>query len=200
MTREEKIAARLSALTNTPDSTNPEVKKWTEKISLTIFEKWNERRPFSRVVSSTAAKNEIAEFQQLCDRLEKHICSMSKTAVDALRQARSTETDVINLAWQMADQVKLSNGAAKFIKHDQKAQCGQPKLRYAPAVTKILAKAYEEITGKRPTVSVNPIDSKAYGPFFDLVSDIFLILGVDASAESQAKAAVKEFRSEGKTD
>jgi hypothetical protein len=64
---------------------------------------------------------------------------------------------------------------------------GAPPREIARAV----ARHYEQLTGKRPTVGTK--DGVAYGPFLNIMREVFAILGVDASAEVQARAIAREW-------
>ena len=56
--------------------------------------------------------------------------------------------------------------------------------------------AFEEITDRRATITVDPISSEARGPYLELLSTAFRALGIGASAEHYANRAIREARSE----
>ncbi len=193
MSHREAIEARLRQLDYSPDAPEFAVEKWASKIQLSCLRRLNEARPFAREVSGKSARDEIAEYQDLCFRLHQHVFSMSKTAIDALKANKGKLADPLNIGWQMLDHSRLSVAAYNSIDPLKRPKGGAPRLHYAPAVASAVAGAYWEITGKRPTVSVNPVTYGAYGPFLELLTDIFGVLSIEASPESQAKAAAKAF-------
>jgi len=65
----------------------------------------------------------------------------------------------------------------------------QPQNRRSPLVASYLAKEYETFTGKRPTVRTR--NGAAYGPFLELVRDVFRAMSIDDSAEAAARKAVR---------
>jgi hypothetical protein len=70
---------------------------------------------------------------------------------------------------------------------------GQPKKVQPGKIAQVVAQHYFALTGERPTVRVKD-GEKAYGPFLELLSTIFYILDVDASAESQTRAVIKDWK------
>lgn len=56
-----------------------------------------------------------------------------------------------------------------------------------------LAITYGNITGERPTRSVDWMTSKAYGSFVDLVREVFAIVEADANPEHCARQAVERY-------
>jgi hypothetical protein len=71
----------------------------------------------------------------------------------------------------------------------ERASKVQPRNRASPMVADILADEYERITGKRPTVRTR--DGIAYGPFFELVRDIFIAMGFRDSPEVASRNALR---------
>ncbi|WP_086383368.1 hypothetical protein [Caballeronia sordidicola] len=73
---------------------------------------------------------------------------------------------------------------------------GRPSDGLSLGVSSILAADYSTLTGVAPTVGTknNGIQDVPYGPFFDLVSDVFAALEIVASPEAAARAAVKRYK------
>jgi hypothetical protein len=71
---------------------------------------------------------------------------------------------------------------------------GTPTKTAAKYTAKICADAYQSLSGKKPTIIVDPIrkNNLAGGPYLQLVDDVFSILEITASPESAARMAVKE--------
>jgi hypothetical protein len=70
------------------------------------------------------------------------------------------------------------------------ARTGRPKKQAAKAIAANAAANFELLTGRRATLSTPTAGGKASGAFLDFLSEVFKILGVDASPESQAKVAI----------
>ena len=64
----------------------------------------------------------------------------------------------------------------------------------AAAVTERAASTFEQLTGYRATVSVDPHSHRSYGTFLEFLADVFRVLGIRASPEAQARAFLKEKR------
>jgi hypothetical protein len=70
---------------------------------------------------------------------------------------------------------------------------GAPKKDLAALVARRVAEHYFHLTGKRPTRITPPGGGKARGPFIELLTAIYEILGIKASAENQTKELAKHF-------
>ena len=64
---------------------------------------------------------------------------------------------------------------------------GRPQSRVASRTADVTSLVFMDITGRNATLRVNPATNKPYGPFFDLLSGVFKILGIKASAAAQAR-------------
>lgn len=75
---------------------------------------------------------------------------------------------------------------------------GRPIKFRAFDLAKSLAGNYQQLTGKTPTITVDPISDGniAKGDFLRLVHDVFEILGVEGSPEYFAKRAIEHFNSQ----
>jgi hypothetical protein len=72
----------------------------------------------------------------------------------------------------------------------QASRKGAPAKNQPQKIAQITAMHFYGLTGKRPTRST-PVDyGKARGPFIELLTEIYEILGISASAANQAKAAI----------
>jgi hypothetical protein len=56
-------------------------------------------------------------------------------------------------------------------------------------VARTVAEHFYGLTGTRPT-RITPTGGKAHGPFLEFLATTYTILGIKASAENQAKAAI----------
>lgn len=77
---------------------------------------------------------------------------------------------------------------------------GRPPNLRANAVTTITANAFLRLTTNRPTYTIpsNDDDLTPQGAFFELLVEVFDILGVKESAEHYAKKAMDKFTAPGK--
>ncbi len=67
---------------------------------------------------------------------------------------------------------------------------GAPQKSQATLVARTVAEHFYGLTGTRPTRITPPGGGKAHGPFLEFLATIYRILGIKASAENQAKAAI----------
>lgn len=190
---DDRLIKRLETLSPQHEVSHDIIHKWVTKIKLANLLHTNEARPFTREISGKAARREIAEYHDLCNRLYLHVSSMSKTATDALKREKQKEVDPIALGYLLRDHVHLSERAHNSIDEEKPGNKGANRRVHAPKVTDNLCLAFTEICGKQPTLIVDPVTSEASGRFLDLVHDIFEILGIGASPESQARDAIKRF-------
>lgn len=73
----------------------------------------------------------------------------------------------------------------------------KPPKRFAAAVADRAVLLFEQITGKTAGVTTDPVGAghKAGGAFLAFVTDLFEVLGIDASPESQVRAAIARAKS-----
>ena len=67
---------------------------------------------------------------------------------------------------------------------------GAPQKSQVTQVARTVAEHFYGLTGTRPTRITPPGGGKAHGPFLEFLATIYRILGIKASAENQAKAAI----------
>jgi len=58
------------------------------------------------------------------------------------------------------------------------------------AIGRYCYRLFDEFTGRPPTIHTR--DGKASGPFLDFITDVFLVMGVDASPEAVGRKVCKE--------
>jgi hypothetical protein len=76
---------------------------------------------------------------------------------------------------------------------------GRPVNLRANAVTTITANAFLRLTGRLPTLTITVIDDDLtpLGQFFEVLQEVFDILGLKESAEHCGKRAMREFTTPG---
>lgn len=74
------------------------------------------------------------------------------------------------------------------------ARNGQPKKIQPKKIARIVAQHYYRLTGRKPALTNDPYNGgKTKGQFVELLQAVFEILGIKASALSQAKLANQEW-------
>jgi hypothetical protein len=76
--------------------------------------------------------------------------------------------------------------AKTLLSAERKAGRGQPKKTQKGEIAWKVGYIYHRRTGKKPTVS-NQEEGKARGPFLNLLTNVYQILGIPGGAERQAK-------------
>lgn len=71
---------------------------------------------------------------------------------------------------------------------------GRPPNAGAAAIATLALGAYRDLTGKIPTLPTDPQTGLRYGPFLNLVTDLFSILKVTANPEAAARKVCGEFK------
>jgi len=87
------------------------------------------------------------------------------------------------------------------------ARAAADELKQAPEITADMGRArldapawaadaaysaYESLTGRPPTIIVDPLTAKASGPFMTFLAAVFEALQIRASVESAARAAIAQ--------
>jgi hypothetical protein len=130
-------------------------------------------------------KKGLLDLAQSTGRTIKVLERLSENALTALNYRRPALAS-------LKTNLRILHVAAKTA--EVKARRGAPKKIQPRKITEVVAQHYYGLTGKKPTVPSK--DGKAYGPFLELLGDIFKILGVKGvSAESQARELVKGWKS-----
>jgi hypothetical protein len=117
---------------------------------------------------------ELAELKKHAEKLLNAIVELHKPALDAAVVPDGLTMRLGVLIAQI-DEAKLG---------------GRPRKDQAWEITKMTAETFYRLTGG--AAHPNTKDGKAYGPFLDLLTEVFNILGVDASPESQARRLRKD--------
>ena len=71
---------------------------------------------------------------------------------------------------------------------------GHPAKHHARLTAEMAARVYWDLTGKRPTITTNPNTNKRGGRFLAFLREVFDAMGIDASAEAQAVAIVRQLK------
>ena len=148
-----------------------------------------------------STKKELAALAKLANELAAKLDNMHAPMIEVLANAGFKNSSVFNphnqstdiydltqLCRKLANAVELANVSILPLQGDT----GRPEKPIANLLGKKLARDFEVLTGKQPTVPFNNEKSKSYGPFLDFVTAIFSAIGIDASAETAARGAIKK--------
>ena len=146
---------------------------------------------FVRDANTALMKKELKNFIKLSKKLGHHILQMHGNSLEALVIDGRHPFYLVHTEFE-----KLISAARRGIQESASDtvpnKTENPKKQTARDVTKMAAASYERLTGKQSSYTGDPDGGHAHGPFLDLLNDLFLVLEIDASAESQMKEFIKE--------
>ena len=148
---------------------------------------WLEQRKNIKVSTRQTIK-ELESFQKLSLRLADAIDSMH---LPALERLKSENVDVDALATTLEQVGRYTDHALSQIDEAEIIR-GRHKKHSAKKVTEAAAECYIELTGLKPTLTVDPQNSAVSGRWFEFLSAIFAVLRLDESPESQARALMEK--------
>lgn len=139
--------------------------------------------PRNRQATLKGSMDELRKLSKLTDALARHIHSMRRPAVNALY---NQGWDLFALEKQLNLWPEGSLRAISELEYDS-GRLGAPEKIAANKVTEMAASFYSQATGKAPTI-INGIEvNQASGPWLDFLGEVFKVLRIKASAESQSK-------------
>ena len=152
-----------------------------------------QRNPAFDVVGRQSTIKELDVLAKKCEGLTECLESLHGPAIDALAEAGFSDR---HLLLKLASQAYISTQRADVSNVPESQGKGRPEARLSSGIARILAFNYQELTGNKPTINVDPYSHghKAYGPFLDFVKDVFNALGVRASPEASAREAIEATR------
>ena len=121
-------------------------------------------------------------------RLADTIDSMHLPAPERLK---SDNVDVNALAATLEQVGRYTDHALSQIDEAEIIR-GRHKKHAAKMVTESAAECYIELTGLKPTLTVDPQNSAVSGRWFEFLAAIFAVLRLDESPESQARAFMEK--------
>lgn len=170
--------------------------------------------PNFSVKGRAAVRKELDDVASIAEKLVSHLDELCEPAFTALadggllqiqhRRAsivlgsdgtRSSSVENFDLQGVLRRVAEMARNARLDDVPESQGR-GRPSDGLVFAVSSILAADYSTLTGNAPTVATrnNGVQDVPYGPFFDLVSDVFAAIGIDASPEAAARAAVKRYK------
>ena len=141
-------------------------------------------------VSTKRTVKELQYFQQLSLRLSDLIDGMHKPSYERLK---AEGIDVGALAAQLGEVGEFTDHALHEI-DGSKIIRGRRKKHAAKMVTEAAAECFEQMTGRRATLTVAPQTAAVSGRWFEFLSTIFKVLNIDESPENQARALMEKTR------
>lgn len=150
----------------------------------------SEETPRNREASHNTSEKDLREFVDLCRRLEGHIESMRRPAVEGLYAEGFA---VFNLL----DPLREAQQAARcaFSNLDPSAMAlGRRRKIEAKQVSIAAGDIFESVAGVRPTLTVDPLSSEISGAWPEFLEEVFNALGIVASVEAQARRVMEERR------
>ena len=164
------------------------------QISLTLA-RVNDLPAGSDTTKKDGARRQLTQLADRIRQLHSEITSLSRDTRQALRDAAREHPES---QWELPEiealQIDLENTFNNTVRTlrltpHQPAKGGRPKIIGASIVADMARAKFEHLTGRAPTITVDPVSSAAGGPFVTFLGDLFEIIGVNASAEAQARAA-----------
>ncbi len=154
-------------------------------------------------VTNGAAKVQLVKFAKLSGDLVAHILSMDKVAKNAMSRLSAGRDQPgywtgSQDEWDqfarpslplVAGHLKTLELAAQRIALRGK---GRPRKEWAFNVAAYSVHSYQRLTGRPPTILTR--EGVAGGPFVFFLDQLFTAIGIEASAESVARAVVRKRR------
>ncbi len=153
----------------------------------------NEELPCNRPASQRASEVELERLAKLAAQLADHIDAMHRPAVAAVWQESSD--DLWDTAQRARDLSEAASYALSAIDVEDSAR-GAGRKAEAEEVAEVAGHVFEHVTARRPTLTVAPDGGHVSGAWPDFLARVFAILGVKASANSQARVVMQKYRPE----
>lgn len=128
-------------------------------------------------------KKALAELRKTSDGLLAVLDLLPPEAAAALDMSQKTLPDLRLKLRVLSEEAK----AARIVR-----KAGPPEKVQATKIARAVAVHYYHFMGRNPSVPKR--EGKAYGPYLNLLSKIFKILELKASAESQAEKVVRNWQ------
>lgn len=147
-------------------------------------------------LAPTAAAEALLEVARHAEALSKALGGLPPQLRVLIDSGEAWENRISRLglladmAGKAAAEARASGG------HDVR---GRPAKNQAAAVATWAARDFEARTGRRAAISVDPVTGKAGGEFLAFVAEAFDRIGISASPEAAARAAIKALKAKEKT-
>jgi hypothetical protein len=144
--------------------------------------------PRLREVSHKRAQGELRQLLRSIDALAIQLDKLHRPVIVAL----ADRGVLAHSLGQSLRKISEAARAADLTGVSEQASKGRPPKVGPNVLTEFLASCYKSLTGKAPTVVTDWDTGKAYGPFLQLVSDVFMALEVKANPEDAARKVVRK--------
>lgn len=143
--------------------------------------------PHSESATVQSTKRELDLVVRRAKALLAAVEALHKPAIDALGYREGWTTGPGGFETQLRTLVVMAQNA-KPVGLQRGAGLGAKVKTQTQAIARVAACHYLGLVGRMPTVRVR--DGQAYGPFVEMLDSVFQALGIEASAESQARKAI----------
>jgi hypothetical protein len=143
--------------------------------------------PRAQDAGTRQTEQELRDLIEHAVRLGHHILDMHSPALRAV-EARSPKVEPLNLVDLLRSLAKAAESAINQPTTDAAPVLrGRRSNRKASDLADVARDAYEYYTGKRATITTDPITYKRSGEFLDFLSAVFDVAGVDADPVHYAR-------------
>jgi hypothetical protein len=144
-------------------------------------------------------RKELENIANRADALERAISNLHQPAIGALAESGFVARQPILDFLQSLAQAARGPKALAYLEKEVavKPKTTKPPDTLANGVGAFLANEYFVLTGKKPTRRTKTYGEDsggAYGPFFDLVRDVFLAIGIKADPVRVHREAITTFK------
>lgn len=147
-------------------------------------------RPANQGASAQAADASIAKLHDLCERLAAHLETLRRPAVEALAQEGTSVATLSMLVREAQEAARCAYGGTDAPPQHK----GRRRAVEAAEVTDACAHVFEQVTGRRPTFTRDPVTHAVRGPWIEFLTAAFAACYIVASPESQAAAYMEKNR------
>jgi hypothetical protein len=152
-----------------------------------------------RDIGRAGTRKELESLANRADALERAISDLHQPAIGALAESGFVARQSILDFLRSLALAARGPRALAYLENEVpiKPKSTKPPDMLANGVGAILANDYFVLTGKKPTRRTKTYGEDsggAYGPFFDLVKDVFLVIGIEADPDRVHREAITTFK------
>ena len=187
--RRDAIADALRSLPLLPD-TEETLSRTISMLANIAAQSAGPDTPFRRV-GQAKSRAELKKLQTSAAALARSIDELHQPSIDALGLVHWMERKQLKEAVQRAAEAAERADIGALPRNCPRQGRNSP----APVIADLLAAAFHELTGARPTVLTS--DGKAWGPFLKLVTAVFDAMGLEDRPEHITRDAVSRYARRG---
>ncbi len=181
--RVEEVLSKLEVL---PER-HSDIPQHAWNLSLVSFLWRHNDSPQTRAVGTTTTQRELKKFADLAAKLGCHIKSMHNDARDAYHAASADRPNLDDMPAELMYVILAVDKALGQLGPEKPARRQQPKKQQADNVSVHAAQVFTALTGKPATRINDTVTDKVGGQFYNFLAELFVALGIDASAASQVR-------------